>query len=144
MGQLGLTQKNYLFANVACYCIKLGKYEQALVFLEKLSSIEVLKSYLIPARLFLLIVQYELNMNSSILSTAESSYHILKRQKCLNDLSKSLLKFFKSSEKYPHRAKSQLQILVNKLEELKKEPKSLMEYNLFDYHEWALNKLTEY
>jgi len=137
---LGETQFNYLHILSIRSCILLKKHELGIELVNQIIKAGIMKNLLISIHLFLLILYFELDWKEMILLEVESSYKLFKRQKVQNELSKVVLKFFKSSIKSPHRLKLHFQKLITKLEEIEGNPKLKNELKFFNYLEWAKEK----
>ncbi len=139
--ELGVTQFSYLNFLVVRGCIMTKQYALGIKIINIAIKIGVLEYMMVHSRLFLLLMYFELKWTDMLTSEVESSYKLFKRHKVQSELSKTCLKFFKSSVKTPHRLSLHSQKLVLKLEEIKTNPKMAIEFDFFDYLKWAKEQL---
>ena len=113
------------------------KFEMALDLLNEGLKRGYMDLLILRSRLYLLMVYYELDWTEMVASEVEATYKLFKRNNCLNDLSRAMIKFFKGSVRTPHRMNFHCEKLIGTLNEIKDIPQFIYEFESFNYLEWA-------
>lgn len=117
--QLQSTQIDYIYLLLSRAYLTNQSFHKALNLLNKWQQNSIIKVFLPHARLFSLIVYYELDLKKLIESEVETTYKLLKRHEKYNSLVKILLSFFRlylRSPKDPIRQYSKIQTQLNSID----------------------------
>ncbi|HWY38542.1 MAG TPA: hypothetical protein VNY73_08285 [Bacteroidia bacterium] len=125
-----------------------GKYQQALKWVNEILinyPNETLEEYYNFARIFILLIYFELEYDGLLASELRSAKRYFHKREKLFSLEKTILDFIKSSLK-PEGVKAsrkELSELLEKIIELKNSPYEQQLFSLFDWQSWAESKVKE-
>lgn len=136
-------QLQYLFMNVARTAIVLRKYKVATLAMNEWMQAGVLSYRKVQARLFLLMVHFELGYFDLV----QSELVQLKKmeKKYLRDqlLIKAFYRFFNAASKHPDRKTKLLTVLQQELKVLADTQPGYYDFIAFDYYQWSLELSSE-
>jgi hypothetical protein len=125
-----------------------GKYQQSLKWINEMLlnyPNETLEEFYNYARIFILLIYFELGYDSLLASELRSAKRYFKKSDKLFSLEKIMLDFIKTSLKPEgiKASKTELTGLIEKIIELKNSPYEQQLFALFDWQSWAESKLKE-
>jgi tetratricopeptide (TPR) repeat protein len=125
-----------------------GKYQQALKWTNEIIlnyPSETLEEYYNFARIFILLIYFELGYDGLLSSELRSAKRYFKKREKLFSLEKTMLDFMKISLKPEgiKATKKEFSDLLEKVIEHKNSPYELQLFALFDWQSWAESKLKE-
>ncbi|MGZ3863278.1 MAG: hypothetical protein ACXVPN_12725 [Bacteroidia bacterium] len=125
-----------------------GKYQQSLKWINEILinyPKETLEEYYNFARVFILLIYFELGYDGLLASELRSAKRYFKKREKLFSLEKTMLDFMKTSLKPEgvKATKKEFSDLLQKIIELKNSPYEQQLFALFDWQSWAESKVKE-